>query len=96
MRNEFNMISKPHLTEKVLYLYEDANKVVFKVRKDVNKIDLKRAIESVFSVTVERINTLNVKGKKKRLGRWEGRRPNWKKAIVTLREGDSIEYFEGA
>ena len=90
------MISKPHLTEKVLYLYEDANKVVFKVRKDVNKIDLKRAIESVFSVTVERINTLNVKGKKKRLGRWEGRRPNWKKAIVTLREGDSIEYFEGA
>ena len=96
MSNEFNMISKPHLTEKVLYMYEDQNKVVFKIRKEINKIDLKRAIESVFGVTVESINTLNVKGKKKRLGKWEGRRPSWKKAIITLREGDSIEYFEGA
>ncbi len=96
MKSQFNMICKPYITEKVLYLYEDENKAVFKVNKSVNKIELKQTIESIFNVTVESINTLNVRGKKKRLGRWEGRRPDWKKAIVKLKEGDTIEYFEGA
>ena len=56
---------------------------------------IKAAIESIFSVSVENVSTLNVRGKEKRMGRNIGRRPNWKKAIVTLREGDTIEIFEG-
>lgn len=96
MKSSINMVSKPHLTEKVLYLYEENNQVVFKILKSINKIELKKAIETLFNVTVEKINTLNVKGKKKKLGKGMGRRPDWKKAIVTLKEGDTIEYFEGA
>ena len=96
MKNQYNLITKPHITEKVLLLKEEGNKVVFKIRKDTNKIELKTAIESMFNVTVEAINTLTVRGKKKRLGRHEGRKSDWKKAVVTLKEGDTIEYFEGA
>lgn len=96
MKSQFNMIRKPHITEKVLLLKEEHNKVVFKVGKETNKIELKNAIESIFKVTVDKIATINVKGKKKRQGRWEGKRADWKKAIVTLKEGDTIEYFEGA
>jgi large subunit ribosomal protein L23 len=96
MKSQYRLITRPHITEKVLLLKEDGNKVVFKIRKDTNKIELKNAIESIFNVTVEAINTLTVKGKKKRLGRYEGRKSDWKKAIVTLKEGDTIEYFEGA
>jgi large subunit ribosomal protein L23 len=96
MKNQFGFISKPYITEKVLLMNEEQNKVVFKIDKTVNKIELKKAIESIFNVTVEAINTLNIRGKKKRLGKWEGRRADWKKAIVTLKEGDTIEYFEGA
>ncbi len=95
MRSQFCMIRKPHITEKVLLL-KNSNKVVFKVGKYTNKIELKNAIESTFKVTVEKVATLNVKGKKKRQGLWEGKRADWKKAIVTLKEGDTIEYFEGA
>ncbi|MCP4750233.1 MAG: 50S ribosomal protein L23 [Proteobacteria bacterium] len=96
MKSHFNFIVNPYITEKVLFLYEEHNKVVFKVEKTVNKIELKNAVESLFNVTVEKVNTISVKGKKKRLGRWEGIRPDWKKAVITLKEGDTIEYFEGA
>ena len=95
MKSQYNLINRPHITEKVLLLKEEGNKVVFRIRKDTNKIELKNAIESMFNVTVEAINTLNVKGKKKRLGRHEGRKSDWKKAIVTVAEGQSIEFFEG-
>ena len=96
MKSQFCLISRPYITEKVLLLKEEGNKVVFRIYKSTNKIELKNAIESIFNVSVEKINTLNIKGKKKRLGRHEGKRPDWKKAIVTLKEGDTIEYFEGA
>jgi large subunit ribosomal protein L23 len=96
MKSQYRLITRPHITEKVLLLKEEGNKVVFRIRKDTNKIELKNAIESIFNVTVEAINTMTVKGKKKRLGRYEGRKSDWKKAIVTLKEGDTIEYFEGA
>ena len=95
MKSQFNLISKPYITEKVLFMKEDGNKVVFQIHKDTNKIELKNAVESIFNVTVENINTMNVKGKNKRVGRYEGKRSDWKKAIVTLKEGDTIEYFEG-
>ncbi|OGG93697.1 MAG: 50S ribosomal protein L23 [Candidatus Lambdaproteobacteria bacterium RIFOXYD12_FULL_49_8] len=96
MRSQFTLIKQPHITEKVLLQKETENKVVFKVAVGANKVELKRAIESIFGVTVEKISTVNVKGKSKRLGLREGKRSDWKKAIVTLKEGDNIEYFEGA
>lgn len=96
MKSQYRLISRPHMTEKVVLIKEEANKVVFRIRKDANKIELKNAIESLFNVTVESVRTMNVKGKNKRLGRYQGKRSDWKKAIVTLKEGDTIEYFEGA
>jgi large subunit ribosomal protein L23 len=96
MSSHFKLIKQPHITEKVLLLKEDHNKVVFKVAPHANKVELKKAIESIFGVTVEKLQTVNVKGKTKRLGLRQGKRPDWKKAIVTLKEGDSIDYFEGA
>ena len=95
-KSQFNLIIEPHITEKVLVLKEEQNKIIFKVRPDANKIELKSAIEDIFKVTVEKIATINMKGKKKRLGLHQGKRSDWKKAIVTLKDGDSIEYFEGA
>lgn len=91
-----NVLKTPRLTEKSVIQKETMNQVTFQVSTDANKIEIKRAIEKVFQVTVLNVNTINNRGKKKRLGRFTGRRPNWKKAIVTLKEGDKIEYFEGA
>jgi large subunit ribosomal protein L23 len=68
---------------------------VFEVARDANKIDVRRAVESVFKVTVTDVRTLIVRGKEKRVGRFSGRRPSWKKAFVTLKPGDNIEFFEG-
>jgi len=96
MTSHYSLIKQPHITEKVLLMKEDNNTVVFKVAPEANKVELKKAIESIFGVTVEKLQTVNVRGKVKRLGLRQGRRANWKKAIVTLKEGDSIDYFEGA
>ena len=71
------------------------NKYCFRVAKDANKIEIKNAIEEIFKVTVINVNTVNVHGKMKRMGRTQGKTASWKKAVVTLREGDSIEVFEG-
>ena len=73
----------------------DRSKYTFKVAKDANKIEIKNAIEEIFKVTVVNVNTVNVHGKMKRMGRTQGMTASWKKAVVTLREGDSIEVFEG-
>lgn len=96
MKSRFSIIDRPHLTEKVVLMKELENKVVFQVDRRANKIEIKDAIESIFSVKVEKISTINCKGKVKRLGKFEGRCADWKKAIVTLKEGEKIEYFEGA
>ncbi len=96
MNSQWNFIQQPYLTEKVMLLKEEQNKVVFKVHPDVNKIELKKAIERIFKVTVVKVATLNVLGKKRRAGLIHGKQADWKKAVVTLKEGDSIEYFEGA
>lgn len=90
------VLKTPRLTEKSVIQKEMSNQVTFMVSKDANKIEIKRSIEKVFKVTVLNVNTINNRGKKKRMGRFSGRRPDWKKAIVTLKEGDKIEYFEGA
>lgn len=96
MNRLYNLIRNPHITEKVVEQKDIENKVVFEVAGDANKIELKKAVETIFKVKVKKISTLNVKGKKKRQGRTEGKRADWKKAIVTLEEGQTIEYFEGA
>lgn len=88
------IIIKPVVTEKSVDLMQE-NKYCFRVAKDANKIEIKNAIEEIFKVTVVNVNTINVHGKMKRMGRTQGKTASWKKAIVTLREGDSIEVFEG-
>jgi len=70
------------------------NKYTFAVHRDANKIQIKQAIEAIFNVKVETVRTLRVHGKPKRLGRYAGHRPDWKKAIVTLKKGSTIELFE--
>lgn len=88
------IIIKPVVTEKSVDLMQE-NKYCFRVAKDANKIEIKNAIEEIFKVTVVNVNTINVHGKMKRMGRTQGKTASWKKAVVTLREGDSIEVFEG-
>lgn len=94
--DKFTIIKRPLVTEKVSKLQGAHNQYVFEVDKRANKIQIKKAIEDRFGVKVLKVRTMNVKGKVKRLGRFQGKRPDWKKAIVTLREGDSIEIFQGS
>ena len=72
------------------------NEVVFNVAKNANKIEIRNAVEELFDVSVKTVRTIAMHGKIKRLGRFEGKRASWKKAIVTLKEGDVIEFFEHA
>lgn len=88
------LIIKPVITEKSVDLMAD-NTYCFKVAKKANKIEIKKAIEEIFKVRVTNVRTMNVKGKKKRVGRHVGMTSGYKKAIVTLAEGDTIEIFEG-
>jgi large subunit ribosomal protein L23 len=90
-----NIIRRPIiLTEKSSRLREEGNKVIFEVRKDANKIQIKDAIQTLFKVGVVEVNTMVMRGKEKRMGRGYARLRNWKKAIVTLKAGDSIQFFE--
>lgn len=91
-----SVIRRPLITERGAALQEGDNKYLFEVDSGANKLEVKRAVETMFEVTVTKVNTLNTHGKIKRMGRFQGRRPDWKKAVVTLAEGDTIEYFEGA
>lgn len=89
------LIRTPHLTEKTVLQKETSNQVTFLVDPEANKTEIKKAVESLFKVKVEAVNTINVLGKIKRMGRFSGKRQDFKKAIVTLKAGDKIEYFEG-
>lgn len=88
------IIIAPMLTEKSLLEKETNNRYMFKVSINANKIEIRKAIEKVFSVKVVKINTIRMKGKPKRMGKYEGRRPDWKKAIVTLQADQTIPDFE--
>lgn len=94
MKNPRDIIVKPVISEKSTGLLED-NKYTFWVSTDANKVEVKQAVENLFKVKVEKVNTMNVKGKRKRVRQFVGKTPDRKKAIVTLREGDKIEIFEG-
>ena len=89
-----DIVLKPIITEKSSSLNEQ-NKYVFKVRIDANKIEIGKAVAALFKVTVTDVKTMRVPGKMKRQGKNEGMTPAWKKAIVTLKDGDSIPIFEG-
>ncbi len=96
MKSMQDVIIRPLiLTEKGETLKEEENKVLFEVARSANKIEIKQAVEKLFKVDVIDVNTMVVRGKPGRIGRRTGKRPNWKKAIVTLAEGDTIEFFEG-
>jgi large subunit ribosomal protein L23 len=108
MRDAQSVIKRPLLTEKSARLRETggaaqghvegdayAQQVVFEVARDANKIEIRSAVQVLFKVTVTDVRTLVVRGKEKRVGRFSGRRPSWKKAFVTLKPGDNIEFFEG-
>jgi large subunit ribosomal protein L23 len=95
MKNEHDILIGPMLTEKGTLMKEQHNKVLFRVAKSANKIEIKNAVEKNFKVKVERVATIVCKGKKKRMGRYEGKRPDWKKAIVTLKEGEKLDFIEG-
>lgn len=91
MLHKRSILRKPLLTEKVAAAQDAHNQYAFEVDPLSNKIEIKRAVEKKYTVSVVGVQTMNVRGKLKRLGRFEGRRPNWKKAIVTLKKGESIE-----
>jgi len=95
MNGPYEVVLKPLLTEKGTRMKEEGNQYLFQVARSANKVEIKQAIEQLFKVTVLEVRTLHVQGKVKRLGRFEGRRPAWKKAIVTLKPGDSIDLYEG-
>lgn len=95
MRDARDIIIKPLITEKTTRLMEE-RKYAFRVDPKANKVEIKKAVEELFKVEVESVNTIKVLGKMKRMGVHIGRRPSWKKAIVTLKEGSKpIEIFEG-
>lgn len=94
MKNPRDIIKKPVVTEKSMGLI-DQNKYTFIVDKRANKIEIKEAVEDIFKVTVNEVHTMIVKGKVKRVGKSIGKTSDVKKAIVTLKQGDKIELFEG-
>ena len=94
MKNVHDIIIKPIITEDSMDRLQD-KKYTFQVAKDANKIEIAKAIEEIFDVKVAKVNTISVKGKEKRMGRFTGFRPDWKKAIVTLEGDKTIVFFDG-
>ena len=92
--NIYSVIKKPHVTEKTSLGSDTSNTVAIVVDKDANKIEIKQAVENLFKVKVAGVRTVTVAGKVKRSGKTFGKRSNWKKAYVTLQEGQSIDFFE--
>src|SRR5262245_52865660 len=111
MRAAELIIKRPLLTEKGTFLKETGGhaesegetdpeslcpQVLFEVARDANKVEIRQAVEKLWNVKVLKVRTAVARGKEKRLGRFTGRRPNWKRALVTLAPGQNIEFFEGA
>lgn len=95
MPNLHDVIVRPVVTEKSHQLLDRLSAYTFVVAKDANKIEIARAVEKQFNVKVKDVRTMRYAGKQKRVGARTGRKPSWKKAVVTLVEGDAIELFEG-
>ncbi len=95
MKDPRQIIRRPVITEKSTIERELENIVTFSVAPEANKIEIRAAVEHLFDVVVLEVRTSRVRGKKRRMGKYTGYRPSWKKARVKLREGDSVEFFEG-
>jgi large subunit ribosomal protein L23 len=91
-----HVLVRPLMTEKSMQQKETLNTVAFRVRPDANKVEIRTAVESVFNVKVTAVRTASYEGKLKRMGRFQGRRADWKKAVVTLAPGHKIDLVEGA
>ena len=97
MKSAYQILRRPVITEKGLAIKENQNTLVFQVAVNANKIDIKKAVESLLGSKVESVRTALAHGKMKRQGRYVGRRPDWKKAYVKLREGEKLpEFLQGA
>ena len=94
MKDPRDVIRRALLTEKGVRIRENSNKFLFEVDVNANKIEIRKAIEEIFSVQVAHVRTMNFNGKPKRMGRFAGRRASWKKAVVTLKPGQTIELFD--
>lgn len=94
-REAHDVIVRPLLTEKLTELRETQGKIGILVRADANKVEIKHAVQQALKVKVAKVNVLNGLGKVRRLGRLSGKKPDWKKAIVTLKAGEKLELFEG-
>jgi len=93
MKTAYDIILEPIISEKSMGMLQD-KKYTFKVKKDANKIEIKKAVEEIFKVEVDRVTTLNVLGKNKRVGVHQGKKSDWKKAIVKLKGSKTIEFFD--
>ncbi len=96
MKNIYSVIKRPLFTEKGGSLKEAENKILVEVSTEANKVDIKKALEAIFKVKVEKVATINTQGKWKKYGRSVGRRPDRKKAIITLKKGEKLDFVEGA
>ncbi len=96
MRDPRHVLIRPLMTEKTMQQKETLNTVAFRVRPDANKVEIRAAVETVFNVKVTAVRTSSYEGKLKRMGRFQGRRADWKKAVVTLAPGHKIDLVEGA
>ncbi|OPY75675.1 MAG: 50S ribosomal protein L23 [Syntrophorhabdus sp. PtaU1.Bin050] len=94
--NEYDIVLRPIITEKSSLLKDTGNQYIFEVQRDANKIEIKKAVEKLFKVKVVSVHISNMEGKKKRVGRFSGKRADWKKAVVKLGPKDTITIFEGA
>jgi len=95
VNNHYSILEKPLITEKSTMMQEQGNWVMFQVKRSANKLQIKDAVQNIFNVTVLDVNTINVKPKSQRFGRHQGQTKAWKKAIILLKEGDRIDFFEG-
>ncbi|MCK4729547.1 MAG: 50S ribosomal protein L23 [Desulfobacterales bacterium] len=93
--NPYEIVKRPLITEKSTIQKEANNQLTFEVDRKANRVEIRHAVEKIFSVRVVRVRTMQTKGKVKRVGRTLGKRRDWKKAIVTLAKGENIEFFEG-
>lgn len=93
-RDPHTVLLRPVLSEKSVARSEDGRRVVFEIPRDANKVEVAKAVEAVFQVKVEKVNTTRVRGKVKRLGKFMGRRPERKRAVVTLKAGHTLNLFE--
>jgi large subunit ribosomal protein L23 len=91
----YQVLKRPVLTEKSNYQADALHRYTFEVDRRANKHQVREAVEHIFDVTVVDVNMMTVRGKQRRLGRYSGRTPDWKKAIVTVAPGQSIRFFEG-